>query len=79
MVAGPPFKRILVACWAAVQNGPLSCSCLFFCTAIYDEMLIILMVVILFILKKNISKFIISIYAIPVLYADDLVSCFKRN
>ena len=56
-----------------------SCTKQPFFAAIYDEMLIILMRVTFFIMKKTIAKFITSIYVIPVIHHDDLVSCLTRN
>ena len=48
-------------------------------TAIYDKMLIILMGISLFTLKKIIAKFMVFTYAIPVFPAGDLVSCLTRK
>ena len=63
------FGKILGSCtkWA------------FFCTAIYDEMLIISIRVALFIVKWTIAKYTISIKSIPVFHADDLVSLLNMK
>ena len=50
-----------------------------FCTAIHDIMLIILMRITSSTLKETIVKFILSIYAMPVFHAADIVSCLTSN
>ena len=68
MLAGPSFKEF---------GGMLGSSTrVTFCTTIYNEMFIILMIVTLFIL---IAKYMISINAIYAFHADYLASCLTRN